>query len=140
MITRLVLSDTPSPLLTATHSTGVRLRGNTSGAIGFIFNTENGDDGTANTKTDLVNVSGTFQVGEKLIASDSAETDKLIENSSNADLTISTIETFKFEDVRAVSWMMMTVDKTSRQIWLCLELDKILMFLEMMVQMRTVQT
>jgi hypothetical protein len=102
MITRLVLSDTPSPTLTATHSTGVRLRGNTSGAIGFIFNTEAGDDGTSNTKTDLINVSGTFQVGEKLIASDSAETGKLIENSSNADLTISTVESFKFENVRAV--------------------------------------
>ena len=27
MFTRLTLSDTPSPLLTATHSTGVRLQG-----------------------------------------------------------------------------------------------------------------
>ena len=102
MITRLVLSDTPSPLLTATHSTGVRVKGNSSGAIGFVFSTENGADGTSNTETNLVNVSGTFQVGEKLIASDSAETGKLIENSSNVDLTISSIETFKFEDVRAV--------------------------------------
>ena len=54
-----------------------------------LFLQRNINDGTPNTKTDLVNVSGTFQVGEKLIASDSAETGKLIENSSNADLTIS---------------------------------------------------
>ena len=40
MFTRLTLSDTPSPLLTATHSTGVRLQGNTSKAIGFVFSTE----------------------------------------------------------------------------------------------------
>ena len=38
----------------------------------------------------LVNVSGTFQIGEKIIASDSAETGKIIENSSNEDLTILT--------------------------------------------------
>ena len=38
----------------------------------------------------LTNVAGTFtQSGEKLIASDSAETGGIIENSANADLTIS---------------------------------------------------
>ena len=36
MFTRIDLSDTPSPLLTATHSTGVRLQGVTSGATGFV--------------------------------------------------------------------------------------------------------
>ena len=67
-----------------------------------MFSTENGDDGTASTVVNLVNTSGTFQEGEKIIASDSTETGKLIENSSNADLTISTIRTFKFEDAKAI--------------------------------------
>ena len=40
MFTRLTLNDTPSPLLTATHSTGVQVTGATSNAIGFIFSTE----------------------------------------------------------------------------------------------------
>ena len=38
--TVLSLSDTPSPLLTATHSSGVRLTGNTSGATGLVFDTD----------------------------------------------------------------------------------------------------
>ena len=38
--TVLTLSDTPSPLLTATHSSGVRLTGNTSGATGLVFDTD----------------------------------------------------------------------------------------------------
>jgi propionyl-CoA carboxylase beta chain len=50
----------------------------------------------------LVNVSGTFQTGEKISLSDSTETDKIVEDSDNADLTISNIEVFKFEDVRSV--------------------------------------
>ena len=36
MFTQIELSGTPSPLLTATHSTGVRLQGVTSGATGFV--------------------------------------------------------------------------------------------------------
>jgi hypothetical protein len=38
--TVLTLSDTPSPLLTATHSTGVKITGNTSGATGLLFDTD----------------------------------------------------------------------------------------------------
>ena len=38
--TVLTLSDTPSPLLTATHSSGVRLTGNTSGVQGLVFDTD----------------------------------------------------------------------------------------------------
>ena len=102
MFTRVELSDTPSPLLTATHSTGVRLKGNTSNATGFVFSTESGDDGTSASIVNLVNVTGTFQVGEKIIASDSAETSGLIENSSDADLTISSLENFSFDEVRAM--------------------------------------
>ena len=103
MFTRLSLNDTPSPLLTATHSTGVRLKGNTSGATGFLFSAETSDDGLKTASViNLVNTSGTFQVGEKIIASDSAETSKLIENSSNDDLTVSTIRTYNFSDAKAV--------------------------------------
>ncbi len=105
MFTRLELSDTPSPLLTATHTTGVRVKGNTSGAIGFVFSTEANDAGTAATIVNLVNTSGTFQVGEKLIASDSALTGGLIEISGgdgSTDITVVTVENFKFENVKAM--------------------------------------
>ncbi len=86
MFTELTLSDTPSPLLTATHSTGVKITGNTSGATGLLFDTYTTNaDGH---RVRLTNVVGTFQSGEKLIASDSAETGGLIENSANADLTV----------------------------------------------------
>ena len=36
----------------------------------------------------LTNVVGTFIVGEKLLVSDSAEADGLLENSGNADATV----------------------------------------------------
>ena len=45
---------------------------------------------------------GTFSSGEKLIASDSSETGSIIENSSNADLTISDIVTHTFADARQI--------------------------------------
>ena len=45
---------------------------------------------------------GTFSSGEKIIASDSSETGGLVENSSNADLTISNIVTHTFADARQV--------------------------------------
>ena len=103
MFTRLTLNDTPSPLLTATHSTGVQLKGATSNATGFVFSTETSDDGLrAASVINLVNVKGTFSVGEKIIASDSAETGKLIEDSSNDDLTVSETRTFKFEDAKGI--------------------------------------
>ena len=89
MFTQIELSDRPNPLLTATHSTGVRLHGVTSGATGFVHSTSTSTIGNTGSVIQLVNVSGTFQKGEKIIASDSAETGKIIENSSNADLTIS---------------------------------------------------
>ncbi len=102
--TKLTLSATPSPLLTATHSSGVQLKGNTSGATGLVYDTT--DDGLSSTGTAnqvrLTNVVGTFQSGEKLIASDSAETSALIEDSGNTDLTISTVEKFTFSQARSM--------------------------------------
>ena len=60
------------------------MQGVTSGATGFVKNRNiNSGSGTV---IDLVNVSGTFQNGEKIIASDSAETGKIIENNTNVDL------------------------------------------------------
>ena len=104
MFTRVELNATPSPTLTATHSTGVQVKGATSNAVGFIFSTETSE--TDITKTDtvlnLVNVSGSFSVGEKIIASDSAETGKLVEDSDNTDVTISEVTSFKFEEAKAM--------------------------------------
>ena len=96
--TVLTLSDTPSPLLTATHSTGVQVKGVSSGATGLVFNTDiSAADGY---RVRLTNVAGRFTQGEKLIASDSAETGGIIENAANADLTISLITTRTFSETR----------------------------------------
>ena len=43
-----------------------------------------------------------FQVGEKLLVSDSTETDTILENSSDTDLTLVTVDSFKFENVKAM--------------------------------------
>ena len=107
MFTKIDLSDTPSPLLTATHSTGVRLQGQDSGATGFVHSTETSRDGDSGARVNLVNTSGEFNNGEKIIASDSAESGGLIENSSNADLTITTTNIkpdpqFLFGDVKSL--------------------------------------
>jgi len=98
--TTLTLSATPSPTLIATHTNGgVHLKGNTSGATGYVYASD-----TSGTKVNLTNVVGTFTAGEKLIASDSAETSGLIEDSGNTDITIATggIKTYQFYDFRQV--------------------------------------
>ena len=102
MFTVLTISDTPSPTLIATHTNGgVQIKGATSGATGFVFGSL-----TSGTTITLTNVIGSFTTGEKLIASDSAETGKLIENSGNTDITIgssaSSIVTKRFSDARQV--------------------------------------
>ena len=96
MFTQLTLSGTPSPTLTATYTNGgTQVKGVTSGATGFVF-----ASGTSGTSVLLTSVAGTFAANEKITASDSAETDDVIEDSSNADLTISKVETFSFADVK----------------------------------------
>ena len=96
--TKLVLSGTPSPTLLASHSNGgVLVTGNTSGATGFVY-----ASGTSSTSVNLTNVAGNFSVGEKIKASDSAETSQLIEDSGNTDLTVSEVTTFTFSDARSV--------------------------------------
>ena len=96
--TYITLSDTPSPTLIASHANGgVQITGNTSGATGFVFGSL-----TSGSQLVLTNVSGEFSSGEKLIASDSEETSSIIENSGNADLTVSEIVTHTFADVRQI--------------------------------------
>ena len=96
--TYFTLNDTPSPTLIANRTNGgVQIKGNTSGATGFVFGSL-----TSGTQLVLTQVVGTFSSGEKLIASDSSETGLIIENSSNADLTISSISSFTFADARQI--------------------------------------
>ena len=96
--TYITLSDTPSPTLIASHSNGgVQMTGVTSGATGFVHGAL-----TTGTQLVLTNVVGTFSSGEKLTASDSAETGLIIENAANADLTISDIISHTFADVRQI--------------------------------------
>ena len=83
--------------MTATHADGVQVKGVTSGATGFVFG-----EGTSATNVNLTNVVGSFVAGEKIIASDSAESDDIVENSSNVDLTISSVVTKSFADFRQV--------------------------------------
>ena len=106
MFTFLELSGTPSPTLIANFANGgVQITGNTSGATGYVVNNV---VTTTGTRLVLIKTSGIFQSGEKLIASDSAETSGIIENSSNTDLTVSTTAgsgadvTFIFDDVRSI--------------------------------------
>ena len=106
MFTQIIISGNPSPAFTSVHSTGARVKGVTSGAIGFVFSHQDSNRLGTNTNVNLVNVSGTFQVGEKMEVSDSTETDKIAEGTvggtANTDLTIDTVTNFKFEDVRSV--------------------------------------
>jgi len=96
--TYITLSDTPSPTLIASHSNGgVQMTGVTSGATGFVHGAL-----TTGTQLVLTNIVGTFSSGEKLTASDSAETGLIIENAANADLTISSIISHTFADVRQI--------------------------------------
>jgi len=98
--TVLTLSDTPSPLLTATHSSGVKITGNTSGATGLLFDTDTSN--AEGHRVRLTNVVGQFTSGENLIASDSAETSGLIENSGNTDLTVTLVTTRAFAEARSM--------------------------------------
>ena len=87
MFTFLTLSGTPSPTLVVNHSQGVRVEGNSSGAVGYVVSDQ---VTTTGTRMVLIKESGIFTSGEKLIVSDSSESGQLVENSSNTDLTITT--------------------------------------------------
>jgi hypothetical protein len=91
MTTKITMSGIPSGGTTI----GAKVTGATSGASGFIH-------AASNTVIELINVVGSFNTGEKLISTSSTETDEILENSSNADLTISAVVTNTFDKVKQV--------------------------------------
>lgn len=96
--TYLTLSGIPSATLLSNHANGgVQVKGVNSGATGFVFGAT-----TSGTTVCLTNVSGTFTSGEKITASDSSETDQIVEDSANTDLTISEIVTHTFAETRSI--------------------------------------
>ena len=96
--TYLTLSGTPSTSLVSNHANGgVQVTGNNTGATGFVFGAL-----TSGTQVVLTNVSGNFSSGEKLIISDSAEADQIVETSANADITISSIVAHTFAETRSM--------------------------------------
>ena len=124
MFTYITLSGAASPTLIATHTNGgVQVKGVTSGATGFVYSQEyvsgaglSGDAGK--TRIALTNVVGTFVKGEKITASSDTNTDKIVENSGNTDLTITdgnlaAIVTHRFEEARQVFGELGTTDFTA---------------------------
>jgi len=98
MFTKLTMNGTPSTIPAA----GEKITGQSSGAYGFVVAQE--VDGSTSITTGatitLASVVGTFSAGENVTSSGSTETDEILENSSNADLEISSIETFDFSAVK----------------------------------------
>jgi len=98
LFTYLTLSGEPSATLTSNHSNGgIQVKGVTSGATGFVFGSL-----TSGQTVVLTNVSGTFTSGEKITASDSSESDQIVEDSANADLTISEVVTHEISQARSL--------------------------------------
>ena len=96
--TTITLSGTPSPTLEASHSNGgVQVKGVTSGAKGWVF-----ADGTSGATVILTNVMGTFKDGEKITSTAEATADLIVEDSGNADLTISRTITNNISEARQV--------------------------------------
>ena len=115
MLTYLTLNDTPSPTLVVNHSQGVRIEGNTSGAVGYVINDQ---VTTAGTRLVLIKESGNFQKSEKLIASDENAGSKFIEGSDGDDLTVASFggsveTTFTFNQAR--SFFMEDTGQTTGQ-------------------------
>ena len=113
MFTYITLGGITSPSLIATHTNGgVQIKGVTSGATGLLYSSNyvTGTGGSGQTRFALTNVVGNFTLAEKVIASDSAETGKIVENSDNTDLLISGITgshnatvTHEFREARSLS-------------------------------------
>jgi len=81
MFTNLTMSATPSPAVTQ----GTKVTGSLSGAYGFVASASSGSI------ISLTSVVGQFTAGEKLISTSSTETDEILEDSGNTDLTISSV-------------------------------------------------
>ena len=103
---KLTMSDTPSPTVISNFTNGgVQVTGSTSGATGFVFNdTTSFPDTTFTSGTNifLTNIIGEFETGENIKVSDGAESDLIVENSSNQNLTISSIVVSKLSDARMI--------------------------------------
>jgi len=91
MFTELTMSGTPSALTTGAKVTGVQ-----SGAYGYVASASTG------TKIVVTSVVGSFYDGESLFSTSSTETDEIIEDSGNTDLTISSITSNDFSSVKQV--------------------------------------
>ena len=117
MFTYIILSGAPDPTLIANHSSGVQIKGVNSGATGLIHSSiyENVGSEANQFRFAMTNVVGTFQRGEKIIASDSTDTGKIVEgkltaSSSQVDLTIADTErgqeaivSHEFREARSLS-------------------------------------
>ena len=113
MFTFLTLSGTPDPTLTANWGTGgTKITGNTSGATAWVVNNI---ATTTGTRLVCIKQSGKFTSGEKIKASDSTETNQIVKNSSDTDLTLvadgasTADDTRTFEQCRS----MVMVDSSS---------------------------
>ena len=92
MFTKLTMNGTPSAIPAA----GEKITGQSSGAYGYVVSQKEVDGSTSittGTTITLASVVGTFTPGENVTSSGSTETDEILENSSNTDLEISSIET-----------------------------------------------
>ncbi len=90
MFTKLTMSAAPSGGVT----TGAKVTGVTSGATGFIHSD------TTSTTIVLTTVTGNFVTGESIKSTSSTEADEILENGSNANITISSIAQFDFSHVK----------------------------------------
>ena len=115
MFTFLTISGTPSPTLIANFANGgVKITGVDSGATGYVVNNV---ATTSGTKITVIKTSGRFSNGEKFTASDSAETSQIVENSSNTDLTLTSVDGSDTDDTRTFEQVrsMVMVDDDSGQ-------------------------
>ena len=101
MFTTITLAGgTTRPGTSAQVTQGAKITGATSGATGFLHSGQ-----TTDNILQLITVSGNFNVGEKLISSaqpTSAQASQHLEDSSNVELTIATITSRNFDDVKSV--------------------------------------
>ena len=98
MFTKLTMSGTPSTIPVA----GDKITGVSTGAYGFVVahEVDGTTDITTGTTITVASVVGNFTAGEKVTCSSSAETDEILENTGNTDLTISTVSGFDFSRVK----------------------------------------
>ena len=101
MFTTITLTGgTGRPGTTAQVTQGAKITGATSGATGFLFRGVTSDN-----RLELITVSGNFNVGENLISSAqpvAAQANQYLEDTSNVVLSIATITSRNFDDVKSL--------------------------------------